>query len=54
MTGVPGGPELGLATSSDRVGNVCASTCLVAAIGTPNAQMKVNIARPAPLRIRAV
>jgi hypothetical protein len=54
MTGVPGGPEGTLALSSDRVGNVCASTCLVVAIGTTSAQMKINIARPAPLRIRAV
>ncbi|MGD0195982.1 MAG: hypothetical protein ABSC35_14090 [Candidatus Dormibacteria bacterium] len=54
MTVVPGGPAGTLALSSDRVGDVCAATCLVVAIGTTSAQMNSNIARPAPLRIRAV
>jgi hypothetical protein len=54
MTNVPGGPALALAPSSVRVGNDCAAARLVVAIGTTSAQMIIKIARPAPLRIRAV
>lgn len=51
---MPAGPEFGLALSSDRVGDNCAATGRVVAIGTTIAQIKPSIARPAPLRMRAV
>jgi hypothetical protein len=54
MTAVPGGPELALAPSSERFGDVCAATGLAVAVGTTSAQTTTKIARPAPLRMRRV
>jgi hypothetical protein len=54
MTTVPGAPEVGLAPSSDSVGGVCALTGFVDAVTATTPPTTTNIARPAPLRIRAV